>query len=121
MIPAAAAAAFCFLGSSARPEQNSPRDDFLFLFLNPSVPQNRFTMEPQIRLAEAAGIAKFSFRSGGALANPGQKAGEWKKADETLKICRRHGDRRMSASRRRRSPPTKNGASRWVPRRRENG
>lgn len=74
----AAAAGLCLFATPMRGEEGSTGEDFLFLFLNPSVAQNRFTMEPQVRLAAEAGITRFTFRAGRLPRNPARAAQEQK-------------------------------------------
>jgi len=79
------AAGLCFSLPAARSEQGLDQGDFLFLFLNPAIPQNRFTLLPQARLAGNVGVRKFTFYAAGLPVKP-SRAGAWKKADEILAL-----------------------------------
>jgi hypothetical protein len=72
------------MASSPPPAAFKPSDDFLFLFLNPAISDNEFTTDPQLKLAEAAGINKFTFFDGGVPFAPNASASDWAASDELI-------------------------------------
>lgn len=78
--------------SRASAVTSAEAEDFLYLFLHPSIEKNRFTFEPQLRLAEEADVHKFTFYSSAFpfLENPPAEA--WKKTDDLFALFSAQSD-----------------------------